>query len=276
MASSVIAPAHEAGHFRELIFDDGSINVSSKVINLKKDLPTIAIFNTTMNKYILLDVNEDGQKSFSFTSPGFAASFTSPNQSVFATAPDGSNYVFVMEGGAGFGAGGGGVVSAGSTTLSLNYVLCFSADEESLGGDLFNFGGPDVDGFSGAVGISGDFEALSTGDFDEDQDPLDFFFGMALYYILDDNPSGSYDVVSFMDEAGDTNLNEYAFAILISFQNGGGLYFSNDGELSFSGSSASFDGTYLGIENFTLGFGEDVDEDVNFVEVDGFGTINCN
>lgn len=252
--------------------------VKMEMDRLRENLPIVAVYNSTMDKYILLDVNKiDGRKSFSFASPGFAASFSSPSNSyTLATSPDGSNYILVNQGG-GFGAGGGGIVTAGNTSLVLNYVTCFSAGEETLGGDLFDFGGPDVDGFSGAIGISGDFEALQNGDFDEDSDPFQYFYGFAFYYILDDNPSGDYNVVDFFTDAGNPDLNNYAFAIIASFQEGGGIYFSSDGTLTFSDSSIDFNGHYFALEDFIFGFGdEDAPDDPSYNLVDGSGQINCN
>lgn len=252
--------------------------VKKEMNRLRENLPTIAVYNSTMDKYILLDINmTNGQKSFSFASPGFAASFSSPTNSAFATSSDGTNFVLVNQG-SGFGVGGGGTVSAGSTSLALNYVVCFSAGEETLGGDLFDFGGPDVDGFSGAIGISGNFAALEEGNFDEDSSPLEYFYGFAFYYILDDNPSGDYDVVDFFTDAGNPNLNNYAFAIIASFQNGGGIYFSSDGTLTFDNASIDFSGHYFALEDFIFGFGDDgdLDNDPNYAVVDGSGQINCN
>lgn len=249
-------------------------DVQEEMMRLRENLPTVAIYNTTMDKYILLDVNKHGQKSFSFASPGFDASFSSPDESITYANIDGTNYVIANQGG-GFGAGGGGTVTAGSTVLVLDYVMCFSAGEETLGGDLFDFGGPDVDGFSGAIGIGGDFEALSEGNFEEDGDPFQYFHGFAFYYILDDNPSGSYEVVDFFDEAGDPNLNDFAFAIVVSFQDGGGIYFSADGELTFANASIDFNGQYAGIEDFIFGFNDDVDQNGSYSLVEGFGQINC-
>lgn len=248
--------------------------VKEEIRRLRENLPTVAIYNTTMDKYILLDINKQGQKSFSFASPGFDASFSSPNESITYANIDGSNYVIANQG-SGFGASGGGTVTAGTSVLVLNYVLCFSAGEETLGGDLFDFGGTGGDGFSGAIGISGDFEALSSGNFDENSDPFQYFYGFAFYYIFDDNPSGSYQVIDFFNEVGETSLNDYAFAIVVAFQDGGGIYFSSDGTLDFADASINFSGHYVGLEGLLLGFGDDVDADNNFVEVEGFGQINC-
>lgn len=242
-----------------------------KLKNMAQRLPTLAVYNQVHDDYIFLDLN-NAKNGFSFTDPGFSASFTSPDGGgSFATGPDGSEYIIITPGTS--SGNGGGSVGAGSTTLDLNFVFCFSADEESFGFDLFDFEGENtVDGFSGAVGVSGDFEALMNGNIDEEADPFDYFFGMAFYYILDDNPAGSYEVVNFLDETPDS---EIALAVLISFVNNGGLYFSNSGQLDFQDSSVGFDGTYVGIENFILTFSEDFEEDQDFVQVPGFGYINC-
>lgn len=249
-------------------------DVQEEIMRLREDLPTVAIYNSTMDKYILLDVSKQGQKSFSFASPGFDISFSSPDASISYANIDGTNYIIANQGG-GFGVGGGGTVTAGSTVLVLNYVMCFSAGEETLGGDLFDFGGPNVDGFSGAIGIAGDFQALSEGSFDENSDPFEYFHGFAFYYILDDNPSGTYEVVDFFNEAGDPSLNDFAFAIVVGFQDGGGIYFSASGELTFDNASIDFNGQYVGIEDFLFGFNDDIDQDGEFTLVEGFGQINC-
>lgn len=244
-----------------------------RINELSENMPTLAVYNHVHGDYIFLDLNNP-KTGFSFTDPGFTGSFTTPDGGgSFVTGPDGTTFIVVSPGTS--SGNGGGTVGAGSATLDLNFVFCFSADEESLGGGLFDFGGSDVDGFSGAVGVSGDFDALMNGEIDENSNPFEYFFGMAAYYVLDDNPSGTYNVLNFFDEEGFEDEDEFAIAILASFGDGGGFYFSSGGQLDFQSSSVGFEGTYLGLENFLFTGDDEIDLDANYVEVPGYGYINC-
>jgi len=73
-------------------------------------------------------------------------------------------------------------------------------------------------------------------------------------------------------------LEGSAIAFLFSFQGEGGIFFSSDGAVSFSGNSVSFDGSYFGLTGALFGFDEDPDsegDDADYVEVEGFGTLTC-
>jgi len=240
-------------------------------------LPSIAIYNENIDKYILLELS-NAKNGFDFASPDGGFSFSSPNEGIqFVQGPDGGFFQVVTPGS---GGGGGGVVTAGNVALSVNYVFCFNSGEPTEGVDFFGTG-DGFDGFSGAVGIAGDFEALanmSENDL-EDANPFDFFQGFVAYYAFDGTADGSYDIIDFFDaeSEGEDFLEGNAIAFLFSFQDGGGVFFSADGSISFSGNSVSFDGTYFGVTGFTIGFGEDFDpeDEPEYVEVDGFGTLQC-
>lgn len=170
---------------------------------------------------------------------------------------------------------GGGTIVAGNSALNVDYTFCFSASEEALGLDLFDFGG-DFNGISGVIGIAGDFEALADGDVDEDADFTDFFQGFAAYMVYDDEASGSYNVLNWLEDLEDEDVDndEAAFAYVIDFVEPG-IYFSADGQLSVSGGTINFDGEYLAITDFLLDFDEE-EGDLAFDYVSGFGALGCN
>ena len=241
-------------------------------------LPSIAIYNENIDQYILLDLS-DAKSGFNFASPGGGFSFSGPGGTIeFVEGPDGAFYQVVNPGGSSGGAGG--IVTAGPVALDVSYVLCFNSGDPMDGVDLFGVG-DGFSGFSGAVGIAGDFEALAEMGENEidDADPFEFFQGFVSYYAFDGTASGSYDIVDFLDAEGDpeANLENKGLAFILSFQDGGGIFFSSDGTLEFSGNSVSFNGTYVGVTDFILGFGEDFnpDQEPDYVEVDGFGTLTC-
>ncbi len=170
---------------------------------------------------------------------------------------------------------GGGTIVAGNSALNVDYTFCFSASEEALGLDLFDFGG-DFNGISGVIGIAGDFEALADGDVDEDADFTDFFQGFAAYMVYDDEASGSYNVLNWLEDLEDEEVDndEAAFAYVIDFVEPG-IYFSAGGQLSVSGGTINFDGEYLAITDFLLDF-DDEEGDLSFDYVSGFGALGCN
>lgn len=243
-----------------------------------KKLPSIAIYNETMDQYVLLDLS-NAKDGFNFASPGGGISFSGPGGSIqFVQGPDG-NYFQVVTPGSSGGGGAGGVVTAGSATLDVSYVFCFNSGDPAPGTDLFGFDGA-FSGFSGAVGIAGDFEALESGEIDENANPFDFFQGFVEYLVFEGSPNGSYDVIDFFEAEEDSDedfLNGNALAVFVSFQEGGGIYFSTDGEVTFSGNSVAFEGTYWGLTDFIFDFDDDVedDSDDDYVEVNGFGALTC-
>lgn len=234
-------------------------------------LPTVMVYNSTMDRYISLDLNNP--KSFSFTAPSGGASFSSPSGTVqFIPAPDGNFTILTTPTSSG-GGSGGGLVSAGSISLDVNYVLCFASGDPNSDLNFFDFG-PSGGGFSGAVGIAGNFEALASGNFDDDTDPFDFFEGIVAYYAFSGQPSGSFPVIDFFDfESNSGNINNKGLAYFVSFQgNQAGIFFSKSGSLNFSGSSVEFDGTYYGIVGNFFDFDFD---DTSYIQVPGSGFLEC-
>lgn len=248
-----------------------------KIDDAVKRIPGIAVYNTVMDKYILLDLSESNQRKFDFSSPGGGVVFTSPDGTVeFVEGANGAYYQ-VVDPQASSG-GGGGLLSAGDVTLNINYVICFSTGDDAFDVDLFGVGAG-FDGFSGAIGIAGDLEGLMNGEIDEDTDPFDFFQGFVAFYIFDGSPDGEYDVLDFFDaETGEFDLDGLALAYFLSFQDGeAGIFFGIDGALDFNGGSVAFNGTYWGLTDIFIDFGgqgEDPEEP-EYVEVEGSGTLNC-
>jgi hypothetical protein len=239
-------------------------------------LPNIAIYNQTMDQYLLVDWDQ-AKNGFNFASPSGGISFSGPDGTIeFVEGPSGGYYQVVSPSGSGGAAGG--VVTAGPVALDITYVLCFNSGDGEEGLDLFEVG-TGFSGFSGAVGIGGDFEALMMGEFDENSDPFEFLWGVVAYYAFDGTASGSYPIVNFFDAENETDsfLENKGLAYLISFQGQGGIFFSVDGDVTFSGNSVTFNGTYWGVTDVLIGFGDgfNPDQEPQYIEAPGFGTLTC-
>ena len=199
-----------------------------------------------------------GEFSFANTSGIEVAASSNIN---FTEGPNGPVISIAPSGGAG---GGGGTVQAGKTNLSIDYAYCLSADDESLGFDA-DFMELGFDGISFVFGIDGDF--------DTEADPEEAFNGMAIYYVFDDSPNGSYDVFPFSEVGENDDPDDFggqALAFVWDFENGR-IFISSSGSLNVSGGSITFTGTYFQFD-FDL-FGED--DDAAFSEVTGLGTMGC-
>lgn len=245
-----------------------------RLLELSGMLPTVVVYNSTMNKYISLDLNNP--KSFNFASPGGGLSFSSPEGSVQFVSSSGGGLTILTTPSSSGGGGGGGIVTAGGVSLNVNYVVCFASEDEDVAGiDLFDFGGP-TSGFSGAFGIAGDFEALATGEIDEDADITDFFFGIVMFVAFADTPDGDFPVVDFF-EFGENQYEDFdnkGLAYFVSFaENNVGIFFSKSGSVSFSGGSVQFNGTYFGITGDLFDF--ENEEEPDFIEVSGTGVLEC-
>lgn len=249
--------------------------VTQKKIQHKADqLPSIGVYNETMDKVIIFSQNQNGEKSFNFANPpsgGINMASSQGGQWVYFTdEPDGV-YV-ITEPNSGFG--GGGSVVCGSTALDIDYAFCFAVGDEVMGGDLFDTG---IEEVAGVIGIAGDLEALAEGDFDEDDNLFDYFHGFAYYLVYaEELADQSYDVLNWIEDLDqdEDELDGFGFAYVVHFLNGGGIYLSSQGELTISGGSIGFNGYYFGIEGLWF-FDEDGDNEPNFVEVPGFGTMGC-
>ncbi len=244
-----------------------------KVSELVKKSPAISWYNSTMDKIITVDPNSQ-EKSFNFSDPNPGWNFSSYQETYWVPSENGGGILFLGAGS--FGGNAGGTVVAGNSELDINYTFCFSASEEALGLDLFDIGGEDFTGISGVVGFAGDFEALQTGEFTEDDDILDFFQGIAYYVVYDNEASGNYPILNWFDDLDESpdNLQGNGFAWVFAFSEPAGIYFSQSGDLNVSGGSIDFEGTYFGLE--ISDFDLEEFEDFEFVEVEGFGTMGCN
>lgn len=240
-------------------------------------LPSVGIYNRTMDKILVFTRNTDGTRGFSFTTtdPG-SINFASSNGGQWVWSEQGGMAV-ITEPGAGMG-GGGGVVSAGNSTLDIDLAVCFAASDSSVaGGGLF---GPDMGEVAGVIGISGDFDALANGDFDEGNEDAvwDFFHGFAYYFVYaDELGNESYDVLNWIDDLDqdEEDLQDFSFAFVVSLQGEGGIYLSKDGDISVDGGTMSFNGQYYAVEG--IGFFDDDNDDGNdsFSVVSGFGAMGC-
>lgn len=239
-----------------------------------QDVPAVGIYNSTMDEILVFRSKNDGSRSFAFsTMPASGINFGSSNGGQWLWTDEGG-IVVITEPQAGMGAGGG-LVAAGNTTLDISFAVCFALGEEALGGGLF---GPDLGDVAGVIGISGDFEALQNGDFSDGEDPFQYFYGFAYYFVYaDDLSDTSYDVLNWIEDLDqpEEDLQDFSFAFIISFQNEGGIYLSKDGDITVNGGSMEFSGNYYAIEG--VGFFDDEDgEDASYSTVSGYGAMGCN
>jgi len=233
----------------------------------------VAVYNETMDKIIILEQGIE-KNSFSFADPADGWNFGSTDNIQFVEGPDGTEVLFISANG-GAGDGAGGFVTAGNSTLSIDFAFCFSVDDETL----FSAGDEaPIDGVSGVFGFSGDLEAISETDWSEEGagDIFDFFNGWAYYWVYADVVEGSYDILDWLDdEIVIDDLQDEGFAFVYDF-NEGHLYWSIEGTLDVSGGQMEFDGEYFAWLNFLDLFFDGADlEDTSFDEVDGSGAMGC-
>ena len=240
-------------------------------------LPSVGIYNRTMNKILVFTRNTGSTRGFSFTTtdPG-GINFASSNGGQWVWTEQGGMAV-ITEPSAGMGSGGG-VVTAGNSTLNIDLAVCFAAsDSDVTGGGLF---GPDMGDVAGVIGISGDFDALANGDYDEgNEDAIwEYFHGFAYYFVYADQLSDtSYDVLNWIDDLDEPEeeLQDFSFAFVVSLQGEGGIYLSKDGSIAVNGGTMNFNGQYYAVEG--ISFFDDNNDDGNdsFSVVSGFGAMGC-
>ncbi len=246
--------------------------VKERLVEMTGKLPAVGIYNRTMDRILVFRAVKDGSRDFSFTTlPSDGINFGSSNGGQWVWTEDGG-MVVITDPEDGFGAGGG-VVSAGNTTLDIDFAVCFAFDEEALGADLFATG---INEVAGVIGIAGDFEALQNGDFAEGDDLFQYFHGFAYYLVYTEQLADqSYEVLNWIDDLDqdEEDLDNFGFAFVVSFQDEGGIYLSDDGTISVSGGSMNFDGQYYALEG--VGYFDDEEDDVSYSEVTGFGAMGC-
>jgi hypothetical protein len=207
--------------------------------------------------------------------------FSSPSTGFnFQSSPDGFNFStttgsYYFSSGS-FGANAGGTVVAGNTSLDINYTFCWTATDSASGLNLFDMGNGGFSGVSSVVGVAGDFDQLATAT--DSTDFGDIFHGLAFYIVYDDQASGNYDIIDWLnDDLTDTTATDgNAFAFAFDFKLGR-LYVSSDGSISVSGGAMNFNGEYLEVGGFIDDNGDfDINGDLTYRKVSGFGTMGCN
>jgi hypothetical protein len=229
-------------------------------------LPSIGFYDEKTDQVLVLNPRK---REFSFASPNPGWNFSNNTGVTYVT--DGSTGIIFVPFSS-IGGNTGGTVVAGNTTLNINYAFCFSASQEALGLDLFDFGG-DFTGVSAVFGIAGNFSALESGNFDE-VELDDLFQGMAMYIVYSNEAQGSYQILNWLDsiEEESNSLSNKGFSWVIDFVDFN-MYLSNSGDLNVSGGEMDFTGDYLGF----LELFEDIEDegDLNFAIVPGFGAMGC-
>lgn len=246
---------------------DLTVEQQRKVEQLVSNMPDIGVLSEDGETLYRFNPNT---REFSFGAPNDGWNFSTAEGPVFVPADQGGGILIIPA--FSFGGNTGGTVVAGSSALDINYTFCFSASDEALGLDLFDYGG-NFDGISMVLGIAGNFEALADGDVDEDAEFTDFFQGFAMYFVYDNEASGTYDILDWFDDLENDldDLENHGFSYVIDFVNFN-LYFSAEGTLTVSGGEMSFTGEYFGILELLDSLD---DEEVEFDFVPGFGTMGC-
>lgn len=244
-----------------------------QVREISAQIPIVRLYDEVHGRYMDINITERWNRDWTFANPYDGAEYSSSGTWVSA---DGEEMIVFSINGTSSGAGGGGTVVAGNSTLNIDYAFCFSADMQAVGLDLFDFGGS-FDGVSAVIGIAGDFEALANDELGEDADFEDFFQGYAAYIVYDSQANGTYDVLDWFDdlESDADDLADNAFSFVLDWNNLG-LYFSSEGTITASGASLSFEGQYLSLFDFVLSIDEEGEEEVEAEYVDGFGQMGCN
>lgn len=241
-----------------------SANQKQQILDAINSIPEIKVkagkYGFTLPKTL-----KDGGFNFSESSSGndFA---TSSNIEWVETSE--GNYMVVSTDNT--NANAGGMVVAGETTLDINMAICFSSASE--GGGFFG----DVDssfGFSMVLGIAGDFEALLSGEVEEDADITEYIYGFAMYVVYEDQASGSYEVIDFT--APDLEDFESKGVSMIMDFRGAKIYISSEGNLTVGTNTISFNGNYFTADFDFANDSTSSDSEPDFEEVSGFGTMGC-
>ncbi|MFM1931663.1 MAG: hypothetical protein RL226_966 [Bacteroidota bacterium] len=253
---------------RQVTIDTEDLRTAERIVSRLPEIGIVSEDRSTVYRFNL------ETREFSFSTPNPGWNFSNSDEVVFVPYEGGGGILFVGAGS--IGSNTGGTVVAGESALDINYTFCFSASDEALGLDLFDLGGS-FDGVSVVLGIAGNFEALAEGEVDEDAEFEDFFQGFAMYIVYDNEASGSYEILNWLEdlEEDPDDLADHGFAYLIDFTTFS-IYLSAGGELNVSGGEISFSGDYLGLLDLFLEFEEGNEEDPDFAVVPGFGTMGCN
>jgi hypothetical protein len=244
-----------------------------KVREISAQIPMVRLYDEVHGRYMDINITERWNRDWTFANPYEGAEYSESGSWVSA---DGTEMVVFSVNGTTSGAGGGGTVVVGNTTLNIDYAFCFNVDVQAVGLDLFDFGGT-FDGVSGVIGIAGDFEALANDELGEDADFEEFFDGFAAYIVYDSQANGTYEVLDWFEdlEGGTDDLEGNAFSYVLDWTNFG-LYFSSAGTITASGASLNFEGEYLSLLDFDLTIDEEGEEEMEAEFVDGFGQMGCN
>jgi hypothetical protein len=244
-----------------------------QVREISAKIPMVRLHDEVNGRYMDINIYERWNRDWTFANPYEGAEYSESGSWVSA---DGEEMVVFSVNATTSGAGGGGTVVAGNTTLNIDYAFCFNIDVQAVGLDLFDFGGS-FDGVSGVIGIAGDFEALANDELGEEPDFEDFFEGFAAYIVYDSQANGTYEVLDWFEdlEGGSDDLADNAFSYVLDWSNFG-LYFSSAGTITASGASLNFQGEYLSLLDFVLTLDEEGEEEMEAEFVEGLGQMGCN
>jgi hypothetical protein len=248
--------------------------VKQRILDVIKTLPKVTADRQFRNGGQGGNLIQDG---WNFAEPGDGFNYSSDGD--LLAYSENTNTLILTTAALGTNQTTGGTVVAGETSLDINYAFCFASDngEDALGGDLFGVTNASTNGVSGVIGVSGDFEELQSAD--STTEFGDIFHGLVFYFVYDGSPSGTYEVIDWLDiDWNDsTSYEDQCFAFIFDFKNGR-LFLSSSGSIKVSGGSMFYSGKYFEVTGFLNEDGEyDLSGDnLSYKEVDGFGTMGCN
>lgn len=225
---------------------------------------TIYVKDEENNKYVGFDIEKreiilNNKRNWDFANP-------QPN-TLYAQA--GGLAIFVSSADFSLGSNAStSTVTAGNTTLNVK-TICVAVDISAYMAAFGNqVGTLPYDGISLVMGLDADFSLLSNA---SPNNFANYFRGVAFYYVLDFQASGSYSVIDWTQYT--VNNNE-GFAFVFSFMqnNYGGFYFSKSGDIVVNGNSMTFNGNYWGIETDFF----NINPGLQFQDYSGSGTMGCN
>lgn len=246
-----------------------------RIKSLIRSLPIEKLVKENQRVVKMKEMNgqRDGGWSFADPNTGTAINFSDGNLTI-TTNPTSPPVLNISTSALGNNTGSG-VVVAGPTALDINYTFCFSSTDQSYGLNLFDLNNGGFNGVSSVIGVSGDFSKLETA---TDSTPFsDIFHGLAFYIVYDGQATGTYNVIDWLDGISDSTATQgNSFAFLFDFVNGR-LFLSADGTIDVTGGMMNFQGHYLEVSGFMDEDGDvDLDGDLQYSIVSGFGQMGCN
>ncbi len=231
--------------------------VIAEIDNKVQEIPAIAWYNSTMDKVIICDP-KDQSKYFNFVDPA-EINFLPPVEAtramllIFGDENDPnyrSYYKFSTRNVPNMGNSGSTVV-VGNKLLNIGNTTFFTAEEESED-DLFHIGGfntPTTSEAKVAIGIDGDMDALTTGNFQNEAEIFQYFHGLVFCMVYTNAILGNYAMLDWFNYLYESSayLNNMAFVWIYAFTaQSWSIFFSQGGILNTVNGGLNFNGMFYG------------------------------